>query len=124
MSAMDYEHFNSADFACKHCGKNLMDSTFLRKLDAALSFRASPIRITSGYRCPEHNKEVGSTAPEHPAGVAADIWCWSGPERLALVMALLGGGFKRLGIGRDFVHVDSFASVPSIWLYPFQAQTK
>lgn len=72
-------HFNAREFRCK-CGKthdteinpNLV--TNLEKLYRALS--CSKIIVTSGYRCPDHDKAVGGNGTgQHTKGNAADIIC-------------------------------------------------
>lgn len=73
-------HFNAKEFRCK-CGKthdteinpNLV--TNLEKLYRALS--CSKIIVTSGYRCPDHDKAVGGNGTgQHTKGNAADIICY------------------------------------------------
>ena len=73
-------HFNAKEFRCK-CGKvhefgisnELVDK--LEKLYAALN--CSKIIVTSGYRCPTHDKNVGgSSTGQHTLGNAADICCY------------------------------------------------
>ena len=73
-------HFNAREFRCK-CGKthdteinpNLV--TNLEKLYRALS--CSKIIVTSGYRCPDHDKAVGGNGTgQHTKGNAADIICY------------------------------------------------
>lgn len=73
-------HFNVREFRCK-CGKthdteinpNLV--TNLEKLYRALS--CSKIIVTSGYRCPDHDKAVGGNGTgQHTKGNAADIICY------------------------------------------------
>ena len=88
----------------------------MRLLDHARGYAGIPFVITSGYRCPEHDRAVGGKG-NHPTGKAADIRCATGPERLAILEGLIRTGFKRIGIGRDFIHVDSMDRVESIWLY-------
>ena len=110
--------YKLADFACKHCGKNLFNlSTFAKLQDALLLLPWKP-PVNSGYRCPAHNLAVGSTAPEHPAGRAVDFGVTEGPKRLLIVQRLLNHGFNRIGIAKNFVHVDDYQAVPSLWLYP------
>lgn len=74
------EHFNAREFRCK-CGKthdteinpNLVDN--LEKLYRVLS--CSKIVVTSGYRCPDHDKAVGGNGTgQHTKGNAADIICY------------------------------------------------
>jgi GH25 family lysozyme M1 (1,4-beta-N-acetylmuramidase) len=73
-------HFNTKEFRCK-CGKEhafsisneLVDK--LEKLYAALN--CSKIIVTSGYRCPTHDKNVGGSGTgQHTLGNAADICCY------------------------------------------------
>lgn len=73
-------HFNAKEFRCK-CGKvhafsisnELVDK--LEKLYAALN--CSKIIVTSGYRCPTHDKNVGGSGTgQHTLGNAADICCY------------------------------------------------
>lgn len=74
------QHFNAKEFRCK-CGKEhafsisneLVDK--LEKLYAALN--CSKIIVTSGYRCPTHDKNVGGSGTgQHTLGNAADICCY------------------------------------------------
>ena len=73
-------HFNAREFRCK-CGKthdieinpNLV--TNLEKLYRVLD--CSKIVVTSGYRCPDHDKAVGGNGTgQHTKGNAADIICY------------------------------------------------
>lgn len=73
-------HFNAKEFRCK-CGKvhafsisnELVDK--LEKLYTALN--CSKIIVTSGYRCPTHDKNVGGSGTgQHTLGNAADICCY------------------------------------------------
>lgn len=73
-------HFNSREFHCK-CGKthdteiNPTLVTNLEKLYRVLD--CSKIVVTSGYRCPTHDKNVGGNGTgQHTKGNAADIICY------------------------------------------------
>lgn len=67
-----------------------------------------PIHITSGYRTPEHNLNVGgSPTSRHLDGMAADIWVnGMTPGQLALVAKEVG--FTGIGVysKKGFTHVD------------------
>ncbi len=116
MEELTYK-YSISEFACKHCGKNLFNlSTFAKLQDALLPLSWKP-PVNSGYRCPAHNLAVGSKAPEHPAGRAVDFGVTEGPKRLSLVLRLMGAGFRRLGIASNFVHVDDYDAVDSLWVY-------
>ena len=73
-------HFNVQEFKCKCGGTHdiLISSELIDKLEqlyAALN--CSKIIVTSGYRCPTHDKNVGGTSTgQHTKGTAADICCY------------------------------------------------
>lgn len=78
-------------------------------LDALRGLMAKPLRITSGYRTPEHNAAVGG-APHsgHVSGEAVDISTlgWTERERIDLILYSRKLGFVGIGIGSTFIHID------------------
>ena len=73
-------HFNAREFRCQ-CGKThetLIASKLVDKLEALYTaLNCSKIIVTSGYRCPEHDKAVGGTSSgQHTKGTAADVCCY------------------------------------------------
>ena len=73
-------HFNAREFRCQ-CGKThetLIASKLVDKLEQLYStLNCSKIIVTSGYRCPEHDKAVGGTSSgQHTKGTAADVCCY------------------------------------------------
>ena len=73
-------HFNVREFRCS-CGKShetLLVSELVDKLEALYTaLNCSKIIVTSGYRCPEHDKAVGGTSSgQHTKGTAADVCCY------------------------------------------------
>lgn len=113
-------YFKLEEFACKCCGKTIMDNEFLAKLDLAREYAGTSFQIMSGYRCPAHNKAVGSTSKNHVNGKAADIVATVGPQRGMILRGLIKAGFKRIGIGKTFIHadiMDNEGSPESCWLY-------
>ena len=67
-------HFSSGELACKCCGVYVDNKELLFRLEMLRSKLGKPIIITSGYRCPKHNKEVGGVAnSQHTKGTAVDI---------------------------------------------------
>ena len=73
-------HFNVREFRCS-CGGNhetLIASELVDKLeDLYTTLNCSKIIVTSGYRCPEHDKAVGGTSSgQHTKGTAADVCCY------------------------------------------------
>lgn len=73
-------HFNAREFRC-NCGKvheTLIASELVDKLESLYTaLNCSKIIVTSGYRCPEHDKAVGGTSSgQHTKGTAADVCCY------------------------------------------------
>jgi zinc D-Ala-D-Ala carboxypeptidase len=94
-----------------------MDAQFLAQLDNAREYAGVPFVVSSGKRCEKHNAAVGSTTMNHVCGRASDIGCAYGPNRIKIVMGLIRAGFRRIGIGKDFIHADTMDEIESIWLY-------
>jgi hypothetical protein len=94
-----------------------MNPKFMEMIEEAREIAGVPFVINSGYRCPEHNKAVGSTSTNHTSGKAADIQATDGPTRGKILKGLYSAGFKRIGIAKDFIHADITDSVESAWLY-------
>ena len=74
-------HYNVQEFRCK-CGSThdiLISSELIDKLEQLhAAFHCSKIIVTSGYRCPTHDKNVGGTGSgQHTKGTAADICCYA-----------------------------------------------
>lgn len=106
------EHFSEREFMCKcyrHTGlDHVIDKRLVDVLEQIRERVGEPVFILSGYRCPEHNAEVGGVSnSQHLFGTAADIYCDGvSVERLAEIAEECGAD----GIGRyyeqGFVHVD------------------
>jgi len=115
------KHFNRAEFACKcGCGYDDISGRFLNILDDIRDLIDRPLVITSGCRCQEYNKKVGGKKySAHTKGLAVDLNAVSSVERFEIVQALVAFKVSRVGIGKDFVHIDIDQSKPQqvIWLY-------
>ena len=113
--------FNESEFKCNHCGKCEMDEEFMLTLDSARDDARVPFKINSGYRCDEHDKAEGGKG-NHNTGKAADIAVASSRQRYLILSALIEMGFQRIGIGQNFIHVDSCTDEDGkptevVWLY-------
>lgn len=91
----------------------------LLELERRLGFE---IQVTSGYRDPEHNRDVGGVdGSEHTYDPAegADVFCQRSVTRFKMVKHLLDMGITRIGIGATFVHVGIAKDKPKevIWTY-------
>lgn len=92
------------------CGHNNVGDDFLYRLNMARELAGVPFVINSGCRCEKHNKKVGgSLTSAHLAGLAADIKCPDSHTRYQIIIGLIGAGFRRMGIGKNFIHVDDAA---------------
>jgi uncharacterized protein YcbK (DUF882 family) len=66
-----------------------------------------PLFITSGYRCPAHNKAVGGAKRSyHMKGMAADVWSENATPEDVARCALLVPAIRGIGLYRNFTHVD------------------
>lgn len=117
--AMVGPEFVRGEFVCPHCGHEEMAAGFLVKLHQARRQFARPIIVTSGWRCVEHNAEVGgSPTSSHLSGRAADLSDQSDPRyRGRLLDALWAVGFRQVEVSRDgHLHVMEDPGKPSPFL--------
>jgi len=102
------KNFNLSEFSCKCCGSVKIDSEVVKRLQLMRDKIQKPIIITSGYRCPKHNQEVGGAENSyHTQGLAVDIVV-DGYSLDELEMIAKEVGFRGLGIYRsaNFIHLD------------------
>jgi len=114
------EHFSRSEFICRcGCGQDNIDLNLVAMLEQARLEFGSAIRINSGVRCPEHNKDVGGAVnSKHLNGQAADLRCSYGRDRRRLIIALDKAGLPRIGIAKRFIHVDlGDGLAPTLFLY-------
>lgn len=111
------EFFRFEEFACRCCGqippgvRGNIEALVDNVLDPARRVFGGPVSVSSGYRCPKHNAEVGGVSgSQHLKGEVADICCGDN-ERLAGIFER-NGRYDQLirymdGNGRvRFVHVS------------------
>lgn len=104
------EHFRAEELACPcdrdSCKCVVVHWALIELLSRMRQQLKQPIYVTSGYRCPRQNQEVGG-APEslHLAGMAADVQAAAAtPEHLASVAEAVGAG--GIGVYPRHCHVD------------------
>lgn len=114
-------HFSTSEFRCKcGCGQVIVHPALIELLESIREFAGIPIQITSGYRCAEHNAAVGGVpSSAHTTGEAADFFVSGNIDRFRFMEAFFLYGGLRLGIGKDFLHVDTSQTLPNevVWLY-------
>ena len=106
------QHFQSDEFWCScGCGKegpngNHISQSLVLKLEIVRTAINKPMKINSGIRCLEYNRSIKSSdTSSHIKCVAADISCTQMSDR-HLLMSHLPKLFERIGIHKDFIHVD------------------
>lgn len=116
------KNFIAREFICPCCHEEGIEHDLVLKLQMARDSlpEGSVIFINSAFRCEKHNKAVGGVENSaHTKGLAADIRCNHSGYRFSLIRALNGAGFKRIGIGKDFIHCDRDLEKPQnvMWIY-------
>lgn len=118
---MTKNYFTAEEEMCKcgcHSGGFLPD--FRDMLNQAREIAGVPFVVNSGFRCEEHNRNIGgSETSSHLVGCAADIKVKDSYTRERILEGLIKAGFTRIGIGKDFIHVDNDFTKPKncVWLY-------
>lgn len=120
----ELRHFLPYEFACQcgacNRGYEEMQDSFLVMLDAARDLAAVPFHLTSAYRCPAHNEAVGGVdGSAHTRGYAVDVRARDSVTRYQVVRGAIQAGFNRIGVAREFVHLDTDPTKASqvVWLY-------
>lgn len=102
-------NFYLSEFEC-HCGcsTTVVDYEHLQTLQRFRTTMDAAIRITSGYRCPDHNRAVGgATNSQHLYGNACDITMDGWTPRNVFIAS--DEFFNGRGEYATFTHVDSRA---------------
>ena len=101
-------HFKSYEFQCNCCLQTMTEPSLKLYLEIIRYNFDEPIKVISGYRCSNHNKEVGGAVKsKHLTGYAADIQVYN--NKSIKVHSFCDKLFvKHGGLGRYdyFTHVD------------------
>ena len=116
------KYFKEAEFkrCTPSCSLQDMDQEFMNKLDKMREIAGIPMVMNSAYRSPAWEKAHGRSGEgDHPQRCGGDIKCLSGVTRMKLVKAALSAGFRRIGIGKSYIHVGCGKNLPQdvIWHY-------
>lgn len=113
--AWRWPHFTARELSCKcgskHCrGEYFHNPEFLDALERLRSAMGAPLVVTSGRRCPGHNRAVGGASrSQHMLAIAGDISTF-GHDPKRLVREAVRAGFRGVGFGSSFLHLDWRAS--------------
>lgn len=114
-------YFTEQEFTRVGCRMDQMDPELLRKLDAARKVAGVPFVITCALRSREDDIRKGRSGNSaHVRGRAVDVACTGSKQRYIILAAALQVGFKRIGIGKRFIHLDIDTEElvsPCVWLY-------
>ncbi len=121
-------NFTTDEMACSCCGKSDMDEEFMKILQSVRDEMQRPLKITSGFRCENHNQKVsttGKTGP-HTYAKAADILI-SGADAMRLFAIAQKHGVSGVGMSQKgnhskrFIHLDVLSPDegprPTVWTY-------
>ena len=104
------EHFSRREFKCNcGCVYDNISLALIEQLSILRERFAQRMTINSGCRCEAHNKAVGGKPTSaHLTGEAVDISIGNSRDKYILMGCIYMPHtlFSRVGIGRDFVHVD------------------
>lgn len=124
-----YGEFDSPDLPGSGAS---MDISFLRRLDEVRHLCGFPFTIDrgGGFRTLAYNKELYDRLVRregrkriddsaHTRGFAADIACLESWQRYKIIKISLDHGITRIGIGDNFLHLDTDPLKPPyvIWTY-------
>lgn len=106
---MNTKHFKVSEFKCK-CGKceTKLDKELLSVLELVRLRFGQPVIITSGYRCPTHNANVGGASKsKHMEGIAADIKVKNtSPDTVYAYLDEIYPTSYGVGLYKSWVHID------------------
>ena len=121
-------NFKSTEFDCHGkdcCTKTEIDPKLINYLQKIREHFGKAVNISSGYRCPVHNKNVGgATGSRHAKGQAADVYI-TGVAPIEIARYAENLGVKGIGLYETekdgyFVHIDTRTS-KSFWYGQAQA---
>lgn len=119
---MNLKYFSEEDFSrCQPaCSVSDCDEVALIMLDTLRERCGFPLILNSAYRSSSYEKKKGRTGTSsHCKGLAFDIRCYDTKLRALLVRNAFEVGFTRIGIAKNYVHIDCDNKKlnPCIWLY-------
>lgn len=105
-----------------------LDEEFLRSLETLRVIAGFPFRLSSAYRCSQHNMRVSSTGPCGPHTIGAVDVLVHGERAHRLVRLAIEQGWTGIGLQQKgphdsrFVHLDRLPDAagqprPTVWTY-------
>lgn len=105
------KNFSRHEFACtckNDCGYETVDAELIKVIQDVRDYFGESVSISSGHRCPAHNKAVGgSEKSQHLTGKAADISVYlTAPNVVQEYLLEKYRGLYGIGRYRTFTHID------------------
>ena len=120
-------NFSNKELACSCCGVNKMTKGTLVALQKLRDKLGKPMKLSSAYRCPEHNSKVSSTGNSgpHTTGKAIDVLCSGSMAHDVLRLAMETREWTGIGVSQKgkhesrFIHLDMITdgNRPWVWSY-------
>ena len=112
------QNFTFEELRCPCCHEMEIDEDFLDTLQDMRDELGQPCIVTSGFRCEEHNRDVGGALrSQHMSGLAIDIHCIDARFRYDLIKAAMFAGFTGIIANDDYLHLDLREDDPLFLLY-------
>ena len=105
-------NFSAHEFRCRcGCDRAEINPRLVEALQALRDLAARPVRITSGYRCPDHNRSKGGKPrSQHLLGKAVDVVIDGFTVTQMYCLADKVAAFRNGGLGiypdNGIIHVD------------------
>ena len=125
MTASKWEYFTEEELMCPcGCKGMAMSESFMKKIVSIRKSLNAPMKINSGFRCPEHNEKVGgSSTSMHLYGRAVDVSLYplTEEQQIRLIEEAIRHNITGIGVSgkgdkkKQFIHLDNKSS--RLWSY-------
>ena len=117
------KNFTLREFECRcnQCKEQKLNMDLVKRLQRTRDLVGGPIRITSGYRCTDHQVALFQRGistvltSQHTKGNAADVKPITFDKKV--LDRYLDSAFMATGISRSFTHVDTRRDKERRWCY-------
>jgi uncharacterized protein YcbK (DUF882 family) len=119
------DNFTTKELECKckldTCKEQRISKDLVNSLQALRKSFGKSIIITSGYRCLEHNRSIGSSdTSQHPLGNAVDVTSSDNDLLYKLsenIFESIGDARSSIGNRSNFIHLDIRRGRKRRWVY-------